>query len=398
MKINHNQSIGPKRVTILGATGSVGQNTLDLIRRNKDQYKIVALTGNQNIEKLAEDAIEFQASYVATADDNNYSALKEALDGTDIECGAGERAVIEAADRNADICMASIVGVAGLKPTLKAIETTPVIGLANKECLVTAGKLFMSKARDFGAHIIPVDSEHSGAFQCLISESPENITAVTLTASGGPFRTHNIQELSAVTREQALKHPNWEMGSKITIDSATLMNKGLELIEASHLFQLEAEQVNMLIHPQSVVHCLVTLKDGSTLAQLSAPDMRVPISYSLAWPKRMETPIEQINLAEIGQLTFEPGDELRFPCLRLAREVLERQNIAGPVLNAANEVAVDAFLKDRCSFMAIPALIEAVLDKLEAAKSKYDPLDINSILHMDQQARYLAFDLLKLAV
>lgn len=398
MKINHNQSTGPKRVTILGATGSVGQNTLDLIRRNKEAYKVVALTGNQNIEQLAGDAIEFQASFVATADASKYSELKEALEGTEIECGAGERAVIEAADRNADLCMASIVGVAGLKPTLKAIETTPVIGLANKECLVTAGRLFMSKARDFGTHIIPVDSEHSGAFQCMISESPDNIASLTLTASGGPFRNHSLEELSAVTKQQALKHPNWEMGSKITIDSATLMNKGLELIEASHLFKLEPEQVNMLIHPQSVIHCLVTCKDGSTLAQLSAPDMRVPISYSLAWPKRMKTPIDQIDLVEIGQLTFEPGDELRFPCLRLAREVLESHNIAGPVLNAANEVAVDAFLKDRCSFMAIPAIIETVLEKLNSARSNYDPLDINAILHMDQQARYLAFDLLKLTV
>lgn len=392
----HNQTSTMKRVTILGATGSVGQNTLDLIRRNSAAYQIACLTGNQNITQLAKDAIEFKADFVATADEKRYEDLKAALAGTGIDCGAGRTAIIEAASRMADICMAAIVGVAGLEPTLKALETTPVIGLANKECLVTAGSLFMTKAREYGAHIIPVDSEHSGAFQCLLAECPNNIKAVTLTASGGPFRSHSLKELGQVTKQQALKHPNWEMGSKITIDSATLMNKGLELIEASHLFHLKAEQVNMLIHPQSVVHCLVNCKDGSTLAQLSAPDMRVPISYSLAWPERMQTPIEPIDLAKIAHLTFEPGDEVRFPCLRLAREVLESHNIAGPVLNAANEVAVEAFLNDHCTFMAIPDIIDAALDKLSGIGSNHDPQDLNAVLHLDQQARYLAFDLLKL--
>ncbi len=388
----------PKRVSILGASGSVGQNTLDLIRRNRDDFRITALTGNNNIEQLAADAIEFNASFVATATEGKYSALKAALGNSGIECGAGESAIDEAACRTADICMAAIVGVAGLRPTLKAIEQTPVIALANKECLVTAGDLFMKRAADRGTHVIPVDSEHSGAFQCLIAESPENIASVTLTASGGPFRNHSLVDLQSVRKQEALNHPNWEMGAKITIDSATLMNKGLEMIEASHLFQLKANQVNMLIHPQSVIHCLVTCKDGSTLAQLSAPDMRVPISYSLAWPRRMATPLDAIDLAAIGQLTFEPGDEIRFPCLRLAREVLEASNIDGPALNAANEVAVSAFLDERCGFMAIPEIVEEVIDRMQASASKPDHHDLNDIMQLDREARRLALELLQLAV
>lgn len=395
--IQHNHA-EPKRVTILGASGSVGQNTLDLIRRNREGFHIAALTGNNNIEQLAADAIEFGAAFVATASDDHYSALKDALGTSGIECGAGESAVEEAATRQADICMAAIVGVAGLRPTLKAIEQTPVIALANKECLVTAGDLFMKRALDRGTQVIPVDSEHSGAFQCLIAESPENIASVTLTASGGPFRNHSLTDLQSVGREEALQHPNWDMGAKITIDSATMMNKGLEMIEASHLFGLKAHQVNMLIHPQSVVHCLVTCKDGSTLAQLSAPDMRVPISYSLAWPKRMATPLEAIDLAAIGQLTFEPGDEIRFPCLRLAREVLEASNIDGPALNAANEVAVSAFLEERCGFMAIPEIVESVIDKMHASTSQPDRHDLDDIMQLDREARRLALEMVQLAV
>lgn len=395
--IQHNQA-EPKRVTILGASGSVGQNTLDLIRRNRDEFHITALTGNNNIEQLAADAIEFGAEFVATASEDHYKNLKDALGSSGIECAAGESAIEEAAVRQADICMAAIVGVAGLRPTLRAIEQTPVIALANKECLVTAGDLFMKRAEDRGAHVIPVDSEHSGAFQCLIAEAPDNIASVTLTASGGPFRNHSLSDLQSVCREEALQHPNWEMGAKITIDSATMMNKGLEMIEASHLFGLKAHQVNMLIHPQSVVHCLVTCKDGSTLAQLSAPDMRVPISYSLAWPKRMATPLAAIDLAAIGQLTFEPGDEIRFPCLRLAREVLEASNVNGPALNAANEVAVSAFLAERCGFMAIPEIVESVIDKMQASASQPDRHDLDDIMQLDREARRLALEMVQLAV
>lgn len=384
-----------KRVTILGATGTIGKNTLDIISRNKDAFKISALTGNQNISLLAKQAKEFGAQFVATADENKYSELKTALAGSSIECGAGEQAIHEAASREADICMASIVGVAGLRPTLKAMETTPIIGLANKECLVSAGSLFMKTAQQFGTHVIPVDSEHSGAYQCLKGEQPENIKKLTLTASGGPFRSFSMDELKDVTKVQALKHPNWVMGEKITIDSATMMNKGLELIEASFLFSLRSDQLDMVIHPQSVIHCLLACRDGSTLAQLSEPDMRIPIAYSLSWPNRMVTPLNPIDLVELGSMTFEKGDETRFPCLRLAKEVLENNPDIGPILNAANEIAVAAFLSEKCSFMAIPELIETVIDKMDVAKNNHDPLSLNNILNLDGEARRMALELLK---
>lgn len=383
-----------KVVTILGATGTIGQNTLDLIRRNRESFEINALTGNNNIQLLAKQAIKFKAKFAVTACEDRYTDLKIALSGTDIECGAGEEAIIEAASRSADICMAAIVGVAGLKPTLKALENTPLVALANKECLVSAGDLFMKIAKLNKTNLIPVDSEHSAAFQCLSGHNISEITKLTLTASGGPFRTFSAEQLNKVTREQALKHPNWEMGAKITIDSSTMMNKGLELIEAKYLFALNADQVDMIVHPQSVIHCLVSFMDGSVLAHLSEPDMRVPIAYSLSWPKRMKTPVQPINLVELSQMSFEAGDEVRFPCLRLAREVMVSEECNGPALNAANEIAVEAFLLEKCSYMQIPGIISSVLDRIQPEIQNADKFSINDILEIDSVAREMALKLL----
>lgn len=384
-----------KTITILGATGTIGQNTLDLINRNKESYRVIALTGNRNIALLAKQAIDFGVEFAVTASEDKYQDLKDALKGTNIQCGAGEDALIEAALRPVDISMAAIVGVAGLKPTLKALENANLVALANKECLVSAGELFMRKAQQHDTTLIPVDSEHSAAFQCLLGHETSEISKLTLTASGGPFRTFTKEQLHRVSKEQALKHPNWDMGAKITIDSATLMNKGLELIEAKYLFSLQAHQIDMVVHPQSIIHCLVSFFDGSILAHMSEPDMRVPIAYSLSWPKRMKTPIEPVNLAEIGKMEFEAGDEERFPCLRLAREVIESDEFNGPALNAANEVAVEAFLSNKCSYLQIPQIIENVLDKIQSELKNSDRFCVNDILRIDQSARSMALNLLQ---
>lgn len=387
-----------KQVNILGSTGTIGQNTLDLIRRNREKFEINVLTGDQNIKLLAEQAIEFNAKYVVTASADQYENLKSALSGTGIPCAAGQRALIEAASHKTDITMTAIVGVAGLQPALAALENSSLMALANKECLVSAGDLFMRSALQNGTTLIPVDSEHSAAYQCLTAENRESIHKLTLTASGGPFREFTQDQLAQVSKAQALKHPNWEMGAKITIDSATLMNKGLELIEAKYLFALSHDQIDMVVHPQSIIHCMVSFKDGAMLAQMSEPDMRVPIAYSLAWPNRMSTPMQPVDLAALGQLTFEPGDEKRFPCLRIAREVLEQNNASGPALNAANEIAVNSFLKDQCSYTDIPKIIESVLEKIQSETAAFDPYDLNSILHIDNKARQLALEWLKLPV
>lgn len=383
-----------KTISILGATGTIGQNTLDIIRRNKDNFRLIALTGHKNIELLAKQAIEFGAEFVATACENKYEELKQALKGTEIQFGAGETAILEAASRPVDISMAAIVGVAGLKPTLKSLEVAKLVALANKECLVSAGDLFMQAAKQHQTTLIPVDSEHSAAFQCLAGHQISEISKLTLTASGGPFRNFTKEQLQTVSKEQALKHPNWEMGAKITIDSATLMNKGLELIEAKYLFDLKADQVDMVVHPQSIIHCLVSFFDGSVLAQLSEPDMRVPIAYSLSWPKRMKTPIKPVDLVEISNMDFEAGDEERFPCLKLARQVMASDEFNGPALNAANEVAVEAFLSNKCSYVQIPQIIEKVLEKIQSELKHTDRFSINDILKIDNQARYMALNLL----
>ncbi len=352
-----------RRVTILGSTGSVGANTVDLVARQPERFRIEALTGNRNVALLAEQARLLSARLAVVADPAQYRALKEALWGTGIEVAAGPQAVIAAAERPAEVVMASIVGAAGLAPVLAAIRRGALIGLANKECLVSAGALVVEEARRRGARLVPVDSEHSAIFQVFDFANADRVRTIVLTASGGPFRTMDREAMATMSPAQAVAHPNWSMGAKISVDSATMMNKGLELIEAYHLFPVGQEQIEIVVHPQSVIHGMVTYVDGSVLAQLGAPDMRTPIAYALSWPDRIETPAPRLDLAAVGRLTFEPPDEERFPALRLARVALAAGGAASAVLNAANEVAVNGFLAGEIGFLDIARVVEAALEK-----------------------------------
>jgi 1-deoxy-D-xylulose-5-phosphate reductoisomerase len=384
----------PKRVTILGATGSIGESTLDLIGRNQADYEVVALTGGKNAARLAALARTHRAKRAVIADQSCYAELRDALSGSGIEVAAGSDAVAEAASLPADWVMGAIVGIAGLKPTLEAVRQGTCTAIANKECLVAAGELFMSEVARHRTRLLPVDSEHSAVYQVLADSEIASIDKIYLTASGGPFRSMSWNDMARVTPEQALIHPNWSMGPKVTIDSATLMNKGLELIEAYHLFGLRTDQLDVLIHPQSVVHCLLYHRDGSVLAQMSQPDMRTPIAYSLAWPERMHAPVARLDLAKLGALYFEAPDMMRFPALRIALEALAAGGSATTVLNAANEVAVQAFLAKRIGFLAIAGLVEATL---EAAASLITtaPTSVEEVLGIDQEARGYAETLLQ---
>ena len=379
----------PRRISVLGATGSIGESTLDLIGRNPSAYRVVALTGGQNADRLAELAILHRAELAVIANPEGYAALRAALAGTGIEVGAGEEALLEAASRPADWIMAAIVGAAGLKPTLQAVRQGTLTALANKECLVSAGDIFMAEVVRAKATLLPVDSEHSAAMQVMTGTRPERIERVCLTASGGPFRSWSLDQMRAARPEQALNHPNWSMGPKVTINSATLMNKGLELLEAHHLFALTPDQLDVLIHPQSIVHCLVHMSDGSVLAQMACPDMRTPIAYSLAWPERMHAPTKRLDLAALGMLSFEAPDEERFPALKLARAVLAEGGSAGTVLNAANEVAVEAFLAGRIGFLSIAALVEATL-AANAGLTTSHRGSVDDVLAIDAEARAAA--------
>ena len=367
----------PRRVTILGATGSVGQSTLDLVGRQPDAYKVVALTAQRNVDLLAAQARQFNAELAVIGDESCYDALKVALAGSDVEAAAGAEALCEAATRPSDWVMAGIVGAAGLGPTLAAIRRGAVVALANKECLVCAGELMLEEVRRNGATLLPVDSEHNAIYQVFDFNRPKTVDRIILTASGGPFLNLDVTAMAQVTPAQALAHPNWDMGDKISVDSATMMNKGLESIEAYHLFPVAAEQIEILIHPQSVVHSLVAYVDGSVLAQLGAPDMRTPIAYTLAWPDRMATPSERLDLARIGNLDFEAPDPMRFPSLRLAREALAAGGTAPIVLNAANEIAVAAFLAERLGFLEIARVVEETLSKV-AVTSVADLADVGA--------------------
>jgi len=351
----------PRSVSILGSTGSVGTSTVDLIRRDPLAWPVEALTGNRNVELLAEQARLLKPRYVAVADPASYAALKRELGGSGIELAAGDEAVVEAARRPAQWVMASIVGAAGLPSTLAAVRRGAVVALANKETLVCAGELVMAEVKRSGASLVPVDSEHSAIWQCFDFSQRERVEKIVLTASGGPFRSWSREQMAQVTPAQAVAHPNWSMGAKISVDSATMMNKGLELIEAHHLFGLGEERIDIVVHPQSIIHSLVHYTDGSVLAQLGAPDMRTPIAYALGWPKRIEAPIPRLDLAKVASLTFESPDPQRFPALRLAREALRAGGAAPAVFNAANEVAVQAFLEGRISFLAIADLVEEAL-------------------------------------
>ena len=387
----HTSAKRPKRITILGATGSIGESTLDLVGRNPDDYEVVALTGNKNVARLAELAVQHRAKLAVVADAGSYKDLLLALAGTGIEVAAGPKALLDAASRPADWIMAAIVGVAGLRPTLRAVRQGTAVALANKECLVSGGEIFMREVAAHGTTLLPVDSEHSAAKQAMTGTDLDRIECVCLTASGGPFRTWTAERMASAGPEQALKHPNWSMGAKVTIDSASLMNKGLELIEAHHLFALPPEKLDVVVHPQSIVHCLVQMTDGAVLAQLSCPDMRTPIAYSLAWPERMHVPNERVDLAKLGSLTFEAPDPERFPALRLAKEVLEAGGSAGAVLNAANEVAVAAFLENRLGFLGIAGLVETTLADC-ADLTGLSPESAEDVYEIDEEARRRARD------
>jgi 1-deoxy-D-xylulose-5-phosphate reductoisomerase len=387
-------TIGLRSITILGATGSIGASTVDLIKRNRERYRVEAVAAGRNAAALARIAQEVGAAVAVVADEGAYADLKEALAGSGIEAAAGDAALVEAATRPADWVMASIAGAIGLKPTLAAIERGMTVALANKECLVCAGGLFMRRAAATGATVLPVDSEHNAIFQALTAGPREGVKRIILTASGGPFRTWTIEQIRAATPEQALKHPNWSMGPKVTIDSASLMNKGLELIEAHHLFGLPIAQIDVLVHPQSVVHGLVEYRDGSMVAQLGSPDMRIPIAHCLAWPERIDGPASRLDLATVRQLTFEDPDLVRFPALRLAREAIATGGAAPTVLNAADEVAVAEFIAGRIPFPAIPALVEATLEAAAARGLLAEPDSVAAALAVDHDARHLARGLL----
>lgn len=379
----------PRRVSILGSTGSIGCSTLDLIGRNPDNYYVTALTANTNAELLAKQAIEHGAELAVLADPDKYQDLKAALSGSSVEAAAGEDAMLDAVARPADWTMAAIVGSAGLRPTLEAVAQGACVALANKECLVSAGDIFMKAVEKSGTQLLPVDSEHSAGFQIIDPDTCDSIEKIVLTASGGPFRTASQKEIDAATPDEALKHPNWSMGAKLTIDSATLMNKGLELIEAYHLFPVTPAQLDVVIHPQSIIHCLVEYSDGSVLAHMGMPDMRTPIAYTLAWPERMWAPTERLNLAKIGTLSFEEPDISRFPALRIATDALEAGNGATTLLNAANEIAVDAFLNRRIKLPSIAALVEDVIE-MGASRGVTKPASLDDVLALDAMGREMA--------
>ena len=373
-----------RSLSVLGATGSVGASTLDLIRRNRAEWRVVALTANCQAAELAKLAREFGAEIAVVGDESCLPELREALSGSGIEAAAGPQALVEAAARPVDLTVAAIVGCAGLAPTMAAIEQGATVALANKEALVSAGAVMTAAVARHGATLLPVDSEHNAIFQCLAGNSLDHVRSITLTASGGPFREWSAERIAAATPAQAVAHPNWDMGAKISVDSATMFNKGLELIEAHHLFPIALEKFRILVHPQSVVHSLVEYRDGSTLAQLGPADMRVPIASCLAWPRRMETPMTPLDLARLGTLSFEAPDEARFPATRIAREAAQAGGAAPAVLNAANEVAVAAFLAGHIAFTDIAVLVERILT---TGNQPPPPRSLDEVLAVDVAAR-----------
>lgn len=372
-----------RAITILGSTGSVGRSTLDLIERQPDRWHIAALTANSDVATLAEQAKRLLPEMAVVANDDAYPALKAALAGTGIEAAAGRAALAEAADRPAEWVRAAIVGAAGLEPTLRAVQRGATVALANKETLVCAGDLVTRTANDTGARLLPVESEHNANFQVFDFDNPARVERVILTASGGPFRQLSYEAMRDVTPAQAVAHPIWSMGAKISVDSATLMNKGLELIEAKHLFPVSVDQLAVLVHPQSVVHSFVEYIDGSVLAQLGTPDMRTPIAYALAWPERIATPCRRLDLVEIARLDFEAPDPVRFPALNLAWAALRQGGSAPAVLNAANEEAVAAFLSRRIGFLDIAAIVGDTLDAMVSAPTT----SLEDVIAVDRDAR-----------
>ena len=394
LRNNKTAASAARSVTVLGATGSIGGSTMDLLRGARDRYRVEALTANSNVRSLAKLAKEFDARFVAVADASRLNELKEGLSGTRTECGAGESAIIEAAARPADWVMAALSGAAGLKPALAAVDRGATVALANKECLVCAGDFFMQRAVNAGACILPADSEHNALFQALSSGNREELLRVIITASGGPFRTWAPADIEQATLAQALKHPNWSMGQKITIDSASMMNKGLEVIEAAYLFSLTPDEIDVLVHPQSIIHGMVEFSDRSVVAQLGAPDMRTPIAHCLGWPERIRGPAAKLDLAKIGQLTFEEPNFERFPALRLAYESLRTGRGATTVFNAANEVAVAAFIAGKIRFGAIARLVEATIEAWIRSGNLAPLTSADDAIAVDHNARNKAAALL----
>jgi 1-deoxy-D-xylulose-5-phosphate reductoisomerase len=383
-----------RSITVLGATGSIGDSTMDLLRASPERYQVEALTANGNVEGVVKLAKEFNARFVAVADESKLDELRAALVGTGIASGAGDSAIVEAAERPADWLMAAVSGAAGLKPALAAVDRGATVALANKECLVCAGDFFMDRAAKAGACILPADSEHNALFQALASGSREELTRVIITASGGPFRTWAAADIEQATLAQALKHPNWSMGQKITIDSASMMNKGLEVIEASYLFALAPDEIDVLVHPQSIIHGMVEFRDYSVMAQLGSPDMRTPIAHCLGWPDRIPGRAAPLDLAKIGSLTFEAPDYTRFPGLKLAYDALRTGSGATTVYNAANEIAVAAFTAQKIRFGAIARLVEATMNEWVRAGNLAPLSSADDAIAVDHKARKMAATLL----
>ena len=376
-------------ITILGSTGSIGCNTIDLIERNPELYRVEALTAQRSVELLAEQARKTNARLAVVADEECYLDLKKELAGTGTAVAAGREALIEAAARPADWVMAAIVGAAGLEPTLAAVRRGAVIALANKECLVCAGDLMLAEIGGSGATLLPVDSEHNAIFQVFDFKRPEAVEKIILTASGGPFWNSSVEEMKAATPAKAVAHPNWSMGAKISVDSATMMNKGLELIEAHYLFRMEEERIDVLVHPESIIHSLVAYLDGSVLAQLGSPDMRTPIAFALGWPDRIAAPSPRLNLPELAKLTFFEPDSARFPSIDLARQALRNGGAAATVLNASNEVAVQAFLEGKTGFLDIFRIVSETMDKMGVRKISC----LEDVYETDAEARRVAGEL-----
>lgn len=385
----------PTSLSILGATGSVGNSTLEVINASEPgRFAIKALSANENVPALATAARTHNAEIAVIANPDRYADLKAALSGTSVTVAAGRSGLDEAADRDVDCVMAAIVGAAGLRPALRAATRAKRLAIANKECLVIAGELFMREVAQAGTEVLPVDSEHAAVFQVVDQRDAGDIRRVYLTASGGPFRAYTLEQLQSVTWEDAIKHPNWSMGAKISVDSATMMNKGLELIEAHHLFALEGEKFSAIIHPQSIVHCLIEFNDGSVVAQMAQPDMRTPIAQSLYWPRRFTSTAQQIDFTTTLDLRFEPIDDEKFPAFRLAANAMRRGGSAPAVLNGANEAAVDAFLARDIHFLDIATTVAKTMDTAEKC-GLFDPAsDIEMALEIDAEARKLARDVM----
>ncbi|GLQ07202.1 1-deoxy-D-xylulose-5-phosphate reductoisomerase [Sneathiella chinensis] len=381
----------PRKISVFGATGSIGVSTLNLIRERRSAFQVEVLTAHRNVDLLAEQVREFCPRLVVIGDDARFQDLKDRLDGFPVEIAAGREAVIAAAREPVDWFMSSIVGAAGLAPTLAAIQTGTTVALANKESLVCAGDIMLSNVQKYGATLLPVDSEHNAIFQVLDDTQMDKVERLILTASGGPFLDRSRADMANVTREQALAHPNWDMGAKISIDSATMMNKGLELIEAVHLFPVGGDQVDIIVHPQSVIHSMVEYRDGSVLAQMGTPDMRTPISYALGWPERHAFKSERLDFRTLGSLEFRDPDPVRFPALRLAREALEAGGSAPTILNAANEVAVAGFLAGDIGFLQIAEVVERTLQKTEIIEYS----EIDDIYSQDRKGREAALQVIK---